>query len=95
MDNNKKLLSGIASLNSAIEIGAYPNPFSDVTRIEFSNPEGTEHQLRIFNLSGKLVREIDGIRDSEVFVNRENLDPGYYIFELKGEKHYMWKFMVR
>jgi len=95
MDNNKKHLTAISVLNSITEIRAYPNPFSEITRIEFSNPDRTEHQLRVFNLSGKLVREIDGIRNSEVFLKRENLDPGYYIFELKGEKHYMGKFMVR
>jgi hypothetical protein len=38
---------------------------------------------------------MDGIRDSEVYLKRENLDPGYYIFELKGEKHYMGKFIIR
>ena len=95
MDDNKKLLTFMGTLEAALEIRAYPNPFTDVTRIEFSNPNQTEHQLRVYNLSGKLVREIGGIMNGEVFLRRENLDPGYYVFELKGEKFYRGKFVIR
>jgi hypothetical protein len=31
----------------------------------------------------------------EVFLERENLDPGYYVFELRGENVYRGKFVIR
>ena len=95
MDDNKLLFTSAADLKAALEIQAYPNPFTDITRIEFPNPQRKEHHLRVFNLSGKLVREVRGIMDAEVFLRRENLDPGYYVFELTGENYYRGKFVIR
>ncbi|MFC2115902.1 T9SS type A sorting domain-containing protein [Bacteroidota bacterium] len=95
MDDNKLQLPSIVKLRASLEIRAYPNPFSEYTRIEFSNPRRTEHNLRVYDLSGKLVREIEGIYGEEVFLKRENLDPGYYVFELKGEKFYRGKVVIR
>jgi len=95
MDDNKKVFSHIGNLNAAIEIRSYPNPFSELTRIEYPDPNGMEYQLRIYNLSGKMVREIIGITGGEVFFERENLAAGYYVFELKGEKQYRGKFVIR
>ncbi len=95
MDDNKKLFSSLQEPRAVTEIVAYPNPFTEMTRIEFSNPEGKAYLLRVFNLSGKIVREVGDINSGEVFLKRENLDPGYYVFELKGEKPYRGKFVVR
>ena len=94
MDDNKKLFTLYNELK-VLELRAYPNPFSDITRIEFPNPNMSGHRLSVFNLSGRLVREIGGINGSEVFLERENLDPGYYVFELRGEKLYRGKFVIR
>ncbi len=94
MDDNKKLFTNDNELK-VLELRAYPNPFSDKSRIEFPNPKMSEHRLRVFNLSGKLVREIGGITGVEVFLERENLDPGYYVFELRGENVYRGKFVIR
>jgi hypothetical protein len=95
LDDNKKLLTFYANLSSSAEICAYPNPFSDRARIEFPNPDGKEYQLRVFNLSGQLVREVRGITGTEVYFRRGNLDPGYYVFELDGVGSYRGKFVIR
>ncbi|MFC2112778.1 T9SS type A sorting domain-containing protein [Bacteroidota bacterium] len=98
MDNNKKLLEedpGYTGKLAAFELRAYPNPFSDVTRIEFPNPGNKAHHLSVYNLSGKLVREISGITGQEIYFERKNLDAGYYVFELRGEKLFRGKFVIR
>jgi len=64
-------------------------------KIEFSNPGQSEYQLSVYNLEGKRVREISGIRDSEVILRREDLKTGFYVFELKGKNTYRGKFVVR
>ena len=94
MDDNKKLL-GFGKLNAALEIRSYPNPFSEFTRIEYPDPFGVEHTLRVYNLSGQLVREISGITGGEVFFHREDMKAGYYVFELEGKKLYRGKFVIR
>ncbi len=95
LDDNRKLLTYLADLKSVFEVQAYPNPFSEMCKIEFPNPGQTEYQLAVYNLSGKKVREIRQIRDSEIILLREDLKTGFYVFELAGEFTYRGKFVVR
>ena len=74
---------------------AYPNPFSDRTKIEFPNPDRRAYELSVYNMSGQKVREIRQIRDNQVILSRANLRNGFYVFELKGDKMYRGRFVVR
>jgi len=38
----------------------YPNPFNPITKIEFTLPEPSEVELKIYNISGQLVRSYKG-----------------------------------
>jgi hypothetical protein len=49
----------------------------------------------VTDMNGKTVRIIDNIRDNKVILLRENLPRGLYLFELKGDKVYRGKFMVK
>ncbi len=95
MDDNKKLFSTLGNRISTMELMAYPNPFSDITRIEFPNPEKSAYTLRVYDLGGKTVREIRDIAGEEVILRRGGLEPGYYVFELEGERTYRGKFIIR
>ncbi len=95
LDDNRKLLTHITDPGSVIGVQAYPNPFADRTRIVFPNPARTVYRLAVYNINGKKVREIRKIRDSEVFLERDGLDTGFYLFELKGEKTFRGKFVIR
>ena len=95
LDDNRKLITHLSSLGSILEVQAYPNPFSEMCKIEFPNPGNTEYQLAVYNLGGKKVREIRQITDSEIILMREDLKTGFYVFELKGENTYRGKFVVR
>ena len=95
LDDNRKLITHLSGLGSILEVQAYPNPFMDMTKIEFPNPGRSEYQLTVYNLGGKKVREIGQIRDSEIILTREDLKTGFYVFELRGEKTYRGKFVVK
>jgi hypothetical protein len=95
LDDNRKLLTHLTDPGSFVEVSAYPNPFADRTKIVFPNPARTVYQLAVYNINGKKVREIRQIRGNEVFFERDGLDTGFYLFELKGEKTFRGKFVVR
>ena len=95
LDDNRKLITQVSDPESIVEIRAYPNPFRDMTKIEFSNPGQSEYQLSVYNLEGKKVREIRQITNSEIILTRGDLKTGFYVFELRGENTYRGKFVVR
>ena len=50
----------------------YPNPFNPETWIPFQLKEGSNVNIRIYNLSGELVRELEvGYKPAGVYVNRD------------------------
>jgi hypothetical protein len=77
------------------EIMTYPNPFKDWTQIYFENPNRNDYQLKVTDMSGKIVRTISDITDNKVILLRENLPQGFYMFELKGDNYYRGKFVIK
>ncbi len=95
LDDNRKLITHLSDPGSILEVQAYPNPFVEMTRIEFSNPHQTEYLLVVYDLGGKKVRDIGQITGSGIILRREGLSTGFYVFELRGEKSYRGKFVIR
>ena len=95
LDDNRKLITHLSGPGSIVEVKAYPNPFTEMCKIEFPNPGQTEYHLAVYTLGGKKVREIGQITDSEIILMREDLKTGFYVFELRGENTYRGKFVVR
>jgi len=54
-DGESKIEDGVSSYELSQN---YPNPFNPTTTIRFALPEAGEVSLRIYNLSGQLVREV-------------------------------------
>ena len=77
------------------EIRSYPNPFSHWTQIDFENPVKYPYELRVTDMSGKLVRMVGDIRDNKVIFIRNNMPQGFYMFELKGDMVYRGEFVIR
>ena len=93
MKDNKSLV-GIIDGNSNSGVIVYPNPFSQSTSISFPNKNKLSYNLRIFDLSGKIVRTIPNISDHQVVVSKADLSVGLYYFELVGDECYRGKFVV-
>lgn len=76
------------------ELNIYPNPFSERTTVEFSNPDYEEYRVVVRDLSGK-VMIMDLTTESRYYIERGNLPTGLYTIELVGKKIYRDRFMIR
>ena len=75
-----------------------PNPFHDRTIISFRLPKAEEATLRVFNISGRMVKMIEGDfmkGYNQIFLNGSDFGaPGVYWYELETEQHSDRKKMI-
>lgn len=64
------------------EAGVYPNPSRGTARVEWSHSLSRPHRLRVYSISGEIVREIEGITGSETMLDVKSLPAGEYLFDL-------------
>jgi len=97
-DNLESQLSG----NKEIEeytLSNYPNPFNPMTKIEFSIPEQSRVDMKIYNVLGEEVAELIGGRELEggkyeVEWDASNLPSGIYIYSLRTNNNTIVKKML-
>ena len=75
-------------------IRIYPNPFSSRATIIFPNPEAREYRLVLTDIPGRVIRTTTNISSNQFELNRENLPPGIYLLELRGDKVYRSKIVI-
>ena len=75
---------GITTVTQPLDLLIYPNPFTNTTKVVFTNPEGLDYTLTAYDVTGNAVRVIKDIKGEEVVFNREDLTPGVYFIELSG-----------
>ena len=63
----------------------YPNPFTESTVIAFENTAGASFELRVLDLSGKLIRERSGINGTRFAFHRDGMANGIYFLELRSK----------
>jgi hypothetical protein len=73
----------------AIELrGAFPNPFRSETAIRFAVPAPTRVQVRMFDVTGRLVRTLVDAQlpagDHSAMVRADGLNPGVYWVRLQA-----------
>jgi hypothetical protein len=68
---------GIAENNITI----YPNPFSSATTIQLTNGV-INATLRIYDLNGRQVKQINNISGRAITLQRDNLQSGFYFMRL-------------
>ena len=59
-----------------------PNPFSSITTIRYSIPQGAKGQLQIFNASGSLVKTFIANEKGQAVINAGELSAGAYTYTL-------------
>ncbi|MBI5219303.1 MAG: T9SS type A sorting domain-containing protein [Bacteroidia bacterium] len=83
------LMAGIES-----KFSIYPNPFTENTLVEFSNPDNFPYSLSVSDITGKIVKYRENISDNKILIKKENLSKGLYFIELKGKKIFRGKIIV-
>jgi len=87
---------GIDDINSDFKIlKIYPNPFSDKTTIFIDNSDMRGYTLRIKDITGNIVKEVNNIKTNKIELYRNNLPCGFYIIELKGNYLYKGKVIIK
>ncbi|MBI4645094.1 MAG: T9SS type A sorting domain-containing protein [Bacteroidia bacterium] len=86
---------GIMEIELPGVLAIYPNPFTQQTTIVFSNPESSRYSLKISSLSGQKVRLIENITGESIRIDKGNLAPGCYMIDLRGDKVYRGKVVVK
>ena len=69
---------------SGFEWSVFPNPFSIFTNVTFSNPGNNEFELRLFDVTGNLVKKIKTNSD-HIIINKNSLSEGFYILEIRSD----------
>ncbi|OFX35575.1 MAG: hypothetical protein A2X08_12795 [Bacteroidetes bacterium GWA2_32_17] len=78
------LCLGIKVPEKAKGISIFPNPFSEQTTIEFSNPANSQYLLTVSDITGKEIIK-QNIFGNTFIIERRTLESGFYTVELKGE----------
>jgi hypothetical protein len=69
----------------------YPNPFNLTTNIKIELPEKTNLELFVYDLKGKIVKEIyKGQLNAGIYIydfDATNLSSGIYIIKFKSDKY--------
>ncbi|KPK86547.1 MAG: hypothetical protein AMS27_04835 [Bacteroides sp. SM23_62_1] len=94
VDDNRLQATGRMDVKSIGTLQIFPNPVSDHTTIRFPNPDHSDYQLIVRDLSGKAVLLMSKITEEQVVINRDNLRAGYYSVEIVGEKIYRGKMII-
>lgn len=87
--NNQLSCSAITSVSkhvpSLADHSVYPNPSSGSVTLKVAYVAGKSFSFEIFDLSGKKVREILNIQGSEILIEREALENGFYLYQLSAD----------
>ncbi|RUT73140.1 two-component regulator propeller domain-containing protein [Ancylomarina longa] len=89
-------VTGIKDKDEMVDaITIYPNPMVDRSYAEFKNSDFKEYTLSVIDSRGSVVYLQRGITGNKVEIPRGNLATGQYIIELRGEKIFRGRLIVK
>ncbi|MEM9821695.1 MAG: lysyl oxidase family protein [Bacteroidota bacterium] len=71
-------------LANRLSVRVQPNPFDQKTKISFNNPNGSELDLELIDLTGKVIRQYGTVTGTEIWIERKGLPAGMYYFRLSN-----------
>lgn len=84
--------------NKKFDFYTYPNPFNPTTIVEYSLNEATEVQIKLYDITGRLIQEVFNGYQKEGYykqlINGEKLNSGLYIVEVKTTKYIKSKKLI-
>lgn len=70
----------------AFRVFVQPNPFKEKTTVFFENQSGEALNISLTDITGKVLRHFEGVRENFITFERENLPSGAYFFTIRGSK---------
>lgn len=71
-------------VNRSNDIRVYPNPISTESVIRFRNPSNDTFVLEVRDITGKIVKTVEGIKGNEIRLSKEGLQPGVFTIKLQS-----------
>jgi len=93
LEDNQRL-TGTGSEKEGNLLRMFPNPMSNLVTIQLEGNHIYPLHLRICDLGGRIIRE-QLYYENHILLHRENLKPGAYIVEIRGEILYKEVLMVK
>lgn len=86
--SNKKsnFMAGINEISNHLQLNINPNPFDQYTTLSINETENKYYNIRIIDLTGKVVREYKNNVSGKFIIERENLQSGIYFIYLIGKE---------
>lgn len=73
---------GINNVNLADVLSVYPNPFGNQASININGHNGANYQFVMVDITGKVVRNLQGVAGTPLSINREGLQGGMYFYTI-------------
>ena len=80
------LSTSTVDLELTNSLRAIPNPFSQQVVLQFANPANKTYQLRLHDMTGKLIRQVNGLTGQQYTLPRADLPAGMYFANLRDEQ---------
>jgi acetyl esterase/lipase len=89
------LPTGIEQINILQNsISVYPNPAGEIVYVELKNIPEQMEGIKVYDVMGNLVKEIQNVKTTSIVLNRAELDPGMYVLKIKAGKGEVQKKLV-
>ena len=92
--NQTFIATAIASPNQG-KIRISPNPMTEQAELIVDFPTQKPYSVIITDITGKIVKQWEGISQEKMIIRKEMLSAGTYFVQIKGENGYIEKLIVR
>ncbi|MEM6770164.1 MAG: T9SS type A sorting domain-containing protein [Bacteroidota bacterium] len=79
-------LTSTTNLSTLGTVSLAPNPMVDFARINFDNTTNATHDVFVTSMSGQVVRQYQGVRGSQLDIERGNLRAGLYFVTFRNDR---------
>ena len=96
LSDSCSLTTSILVNNQATALNLYPNPASDIIRLQFTNSLNEKGDIIIYDICGRVVKQLQiDFNNTSVDVDIKNLNQGDYYLKLNGSTYsYAKQFIV-
>lgn len=77
-------VTGFNQPDELYDVKIYPNPITDLSFIEFENPDNNSYTFTLYNMKGQQVRILKDIKTNKILLELKDLSKGIYFFQLNS-----------
>lgn len=78
--------SSLQEQSGNLELKVYPNPMTESTTFSVQNMGAKDLTLKVYSMTGQLVKTINRKDVSEIVLHKENLESGVYLYRIQDNK---------